>query len=193
MRQQKITLLGTNKLIEEQSLSKHVYKALPWRLKFNRHINREHIRANLVIKHVIYHPFWIAKTLVIADRKPFSPKKSPNMIFIDGVSYYRGLFANIPDLVETTVNQPKNIIKSDLQKADVPRYVRDVQFSQINRTYLLKKPRHEIVDYFITYLPLWVVELNSPHWKETFYINANTGEHESHLSKLWYKRKKLTI
>jgi len=193
LRQKKITLLGAKDLIQKQSLTEHVYKSLPWRLKLNRHVNREHIRENLTVKQVIYHPFWIAKTLVIADRKPFPPKKSPNMVFIDGVSYYRGLFANIPELTETVVDQPDNIVKSELTKADVPRYVKDVQFSQINRTYLLKKPQHEIVDYFITYLPLWIAELKSPYWQNTLYINANTGELESHLSKLWQTKEKLTI
>src|SRR5699024_10637574 len=142
---------------------------------------------------LIYHPFWIAKTLVIADRKPFPPKKSPNMIFIDGVSFYRGLFANIPELTEVSLHGKSTIVQSNLLKSDVSRYVKDVQYSQINRTYLLKKPQHKIVDYFITYLPLWTAAINSPYWQKKLYINANTGEIESHLSHLWLNKKQITI
>lgn len=193
MKQKKLTLLGKNKLINKKSLAKYVHQSLPLRLKFNRQMNKEHIAKHLCIHDMIYHPFWIAKTLVIAERKPFPPKKSPNMIFIDAVSYYRGLFANIPELTEVVVDQSKTIVKAELKKEDVVRYVQDVQISQINRTYLLKKPRHKIVDFFIVYLPLWFVTINSPRWQEKLYINANTGEVEDHLGKLWQTRRKLTL
>lgn len=193
MTKRTITLLGTNHLVNKQSLIEYVYKSLPLRLKLNRKVNREHIQEHLTVHGLIYHPFWVAKTLVIADRKPFPPKKSPNMIFIDGVSHYRGLFANIPELTDVTVNKRQNIIQADLTKNEVIKYIKDVQFSQINRTYLLKKPDHEIVDYFITYLPLWTGKVDSPYWQEHLYINANTGELETHLSKLWLNKEKISL
>lgn len=193
MKQKKLKLLGTNKLIKKQSLAKYVYQSLPWHLKFRRNIDEKHIANHLTVHHLIYHPFWVAKTLVIADRKPFPPKKSPNMIFVDAVSYYRGLFTNIPELTETIIKTPQTIIKADLKRNEVIHYIKDVQISQINRTYLLKKPKHKIVDYFLVYLPLWYVTLNSPYRQETLYINANTGEVEDHLSKLWRSSRKLTL
>lgn len=65
------------------------------------------------------------------------------------------------------------------------KYVHDVQDKQINRSYILKKPRHEIRDIFPAYLPMWKIAVRNHVLNETFYINANTGELETHMQKRW--------
>lgn len=63
-------------------------------------------------------------------------------------------------------------------------YIQDLQ-SQINKKYLLKKPKHEIREVFLSYLPMWEYTITTELRDKTFYLNANTGESEEFLSNLW--------
>lgn len=132
------------------------------------------------------------KTLVIADRKPFPPKKTPNMIFIDAVSGYRGLLSTVPETSDAVIIERK-LVHPNIIRKDVLPYIQDVQTSQINRSYILKRPKHELVDYFLIYLPLWKGKIVSQHLNEGFVINANTGESEKHMAKLWKSNKLLHL
>ena len=76
---------------KQKSIAEMVYKNLPIRQKLNPKINISYITEAIKEKHLIYQPFWIAKLLVIASRKPFKPKTIPHMVFVDGISSYRGI------------------------------------------------------------------------------------------------------
>jgi hypothetical protein len=54
---------------------------------------------------------------------------------------------------------------------------------------LLKKPKHQIVELCLLYLPLWKVNVQSNQLQEIIYINANTGESEDYMSKQWKTEK----
>ena len=84
-------------------------------------------------------------------------------------------------------------IKSSFIKneEEVKIYIRDVQVRQINRSYILKKPLHEIRELFLAYLPIWKVQISSNLVNDTIYINGNTGESEKYLADRWVGRKDL--
>src|SRR5690625_2736810 len=189
-KQMNIHRIGDTALIGEAELYKFVQKALPIKFRMNKSIDETVLKQSDKAE-LIYHPFWLAKTLVIAERPPFQPKKLPNMIFVDGVSGYRGVFSKIPDIVEMEVNrtdvQPLVITSEE----EARKYVKDVQIKQINRSYLLKKQKHEIVEMSLGYVPIWQVLIRTSELHETFYINANTGESEKYMAKRWQDRKDL--
>ncbi|MBN8235594.1 hypothetical protein JF544_10070 [Halobacillus kuroshimensis] len=150
-------------------------------------MNEEAIEQGITKLEKMYHPMWIVKMLVIADRKPFPSKVKPNMAFIDGRSGYRGLFPNVPPITQKEVLDSK-VRSADITKQDVlNKYVTDIQEKQINRNYVLKKPRYDIKEIEVVYLPLWKVEVDSPYLTKTFVINGNTGESEDLLFELWSK------
>src|SRR5690625_3648807 len=180
MHTNKITIMGNNILISQNALMKHIYKSLKWSLKIKKNVNVEFVKRHIDKKELLYHPIWLAKTLVIADRKPFPPKKTPNMIFVDAVSGYRGLISTIPETVKADINIEK-LVHSKITSNDVLKYFKDVQTSQINRSYILKKPKHKIIDFFLVYLPLWKGKVSSQLFETDFIINANTGDSEDHM------------
>lgn len=179
-----VSLLGED-TVSEKELPTHIYKSLQPPLKWNRQLNEAAVEKGIVKKEKIYHPMWIVKMLVIADRKPFPPRIKPNMAFIDAVSGYRGLFPNVPPItgaeVPTTELEKAVITKQEL----LEKYVTNVQEKQINRSYVLKKPRYELKETEMVYLPLWKVEVDTDFLTKTFIINGNTGESEDLLMKLW--------
>ncbi len=189
-KQMNIHRIGDTALIGEAELYKFVQKALPIKFRMNKSLDETVLKQSGKAE-LIYHPFWLAKTLVIAERPPFQPKKLPNMIFVDGVSGYRGVFSKVPAMSELEVNkmdvQPLVITNEEEAK----KYIQDVQVRQINRSYLLKKPKHEIVEISIGYVPIWKVLVRTPMFHETFYINANTGESEKYMAQRWQSRKDL--
>lgn len=74
---------------------------------------------------------WVAKMLVIAERKPFPPRVTPNMGFVDAVSGYRGLFTSVPPF--QSVNSDGLVARPILQSEDqLQPYIQDLQ-SQINK------------------------------------------------------------
>lgn len=186
-----IKLIGNKVSVSEQDLFKHVYRAIGMKGRVNRTIDENYIRQHTKVSTLIYHPFWLAKTLVIADRPPFPPRTLPNMIFIDAVSGYRGVFSRIPPISDQETNLSDLVQMRISEKGEAVRYVKNVQEKQINRSYILKKPRHEIKEVFLVYLPLWKVAVRSELINETFYINANTGESEKFMAQRWQNGKDL--
>ncbi|SFF57348.1 hypothetical protein SAMN05216353_10256 [Halobacillus alkaliphilus] len=179
----KVSIIGEDHLPEED-LAKHMYRSLKPSLKWNRQLNEESLNRGIVKKEKVYHPMWTVKLLVIADRKPFPPKKKPNMAFVDALSGYRGLFTSVPPITAREVSQA-NVQRADITKQELlDKYVIDVQDKQINRSYILKKPRYEIKEAELVYLPLWRVEVDTDFLSKTFVINGNTGEPEDLLYKL---------
>ncbi|MCA0984265.1 hypothetical protein LCL89_09430 [Halobacillus yeomjeoni] len=179
-----VNILG-EETVTEQELPEYMYKNLKPSLKMNRNVTKETLENGIVKKEKLYHPMWIVKMLIIADRKPFPPKVKPNMAFIDAVSGYRGLFPNVPPINEKEVSESK-VKKARITKQDLlSKYVVNIQEKQINRNYILKKPRYEIKETSIVYLPLWEVEVDTKYLTKTFVINGNTGESENLLYDLW--------
>ncbi|SES64286.1 hypothetical protein SAMN05216389_101215 [Oceanobacillus limi] len=180
-----IQRIGAGEIVSEAEVYQSVYKNLGLRYKLNRAIDEKHVRDFMTERKLIYHPFWVAKTLVIAERPPFPAKKIPNVIFVDGVSGYRGVFSKVPPMTQEEV-EPDSLVPVRIPDEKSARnYVKDVQQKQINRSYVLKKPIHEIKEISLDYLPLWKVVVKSELISETFYINANTGESEKYLSGTW--------
>ncbi|QSS98810.1 hypothetical protein IMZ31_11915 [Pontibacillus sp. ALD_SL1] len=178
-----VTILGEGK-IQETDLSTSIYKSVKPTLRWNRHFTEKTIQEGIKEKTKIYYPMWIVKMLVIADRKPFTPKVKPNMVFIDAITGYRGLFPNIPPTAQKKVHASE-VKEAVISKEDLlARYVPDVQDKQINRNYVLKKPRYEIKETELVYLPLWDVELDTSFITKSYYINGNTGESEELMREL---------
>ncbi|TRM12111.1 hypothetical protein FH966_10680 [Lentibacillus cibarius] len=179
-----VFLMGGDRLIDNNDLYFYVYKSLKLSTKLKKNISVERIKTDTYRKELIFHPMWLAKLLVIADRKPFPPKQVPMICFVDAVSGYRGLSSEFKitkcSTEPTEMKEPK-IVKQE----DIERYIKDVQNRQINRSYILKKPRHKIVDYSLVYLPLWKIEIDSVLIPEPLILNANTGESEKYLSSQW--------
>ncbi|RYG71435.1 hypothetical protein EU245_14115 [Lentibacillus lipolyticus] len=181
----KIKRIGETPIISEYEAYKYLYKSLSPIRKWKRHMNETYLRDHSEECQLVYHPLWLAETLVIANRPPFPPKKTPNMVFVDAVSGYRGVFSKIPPIQDCEV-MLKDMVSMQIPDTDsVKKYVRDVQTKQINRSYILKKPGHEIRDIYPVYLPLWKIVIRSELVNGTFYMNANTGELETHMQKRW--------
>ncbi|GAB3793254.1 hypothetical protein [Virgibacillus kimchii] len=182
--EKKVQRIG-KKLISESAIYTSIYKSLGVKGKFNQSVNPGYIQKHTVEKDLIYHPFWIAKNLVIAERPPFPSKKMPNIIFVDAVSGYRGLFSTIPPVAEEEVEPTALIPLRINNKEDVNKYIKNVQEKQINRSYILKKPVHEVKEVSLVYLPIWKVKVKAAEINDTFYINGNTGESEKFMSERW--------
>lgn len=172
-----VKVLGEESIVEKDVPS-HIYRNLKPSLKWNRQLNVNVIEEGMRKIEKIYHPMWIVKMLVIADRKPFPPKTKPNMAFVDAVSGYRGLFPSVPPIHSKEISNP--MVKTayiDNQEM-LSQYVTDVQEKQINRSYVLKKPRYEIKETELVYLPLWEIDVDTDFLTKTFLMNGNTGQSE---------------
>lgn len=187
---QSIKRIG-EKNISDEKLYKAVYKAMGLKRKVNSKVNISYIKENLVEETLIYHPIWLVKSLIVAARPPFQPKKIPRMIFVDAVSGYRGIFSHVPPLVDETADTSQTVTPFLYKEEDIASYVKDVQEKQINRQYVLKKPAHEVIETSLVYLPVYKIKVQSEEIDETFYINANTGESEKFLSERWAGKKDL--
>jgi|SRR5690625_2517097 len=186
---EKIQRIG-NKTISDNILYKSIYKSIGMKGKFNNTLNPDYIRDHLAEKELNYHPFWIVKNLVVAERPPFPSKKMPNVIFIDAVSGYRGLFSKIPPITDENV-ETEILTTLRINKEDVNKYIENVQDKQINRSYILKKPIHKVKEVTLVYLPIWKAKVKSDEIRETFYINGNTGDSEKFMSDRWKNGKDL--
>jgi hypothetical protein len=176
--------------VSESDLYKSVYKSIGIKRLLNQTINPEYIKRHTRSTELLYHPFWVIKNLIIAERPPFPPKKIPRMIFIDAVSGYRGLFSHVPPLSDEKVPEGQ-LVSADINNEEmIEEYVKDVQVKQINRSYLLKKPLHEVKEMTLVYLPIWKVDVKSEKINSLFYINQNTGESEQFLSEQWKTKEK---
>lgn len=185
----RIDRIGT-KTISDELLFKSVYKSIGLTRKFNKSLNPDYIKKHLNKKELLYHPFWIVKNLVIAERPPFPPKIMPNIIFIDAVSGYRGLFTTIPPLTEEEVDMDV-LVEPQITEDMLEKYIQNVQQRQINRSYILKKPLHEVKEISLVYLPIWKVQVRGELVYETFYINGNSGDSEKFMSERWRNKKDL--
>jgi hypothetical protein len=131
---------------------------------------------------LLLHPMWIAWSDVLADRPPFRPVVRPSVIFVDAVSEYRGLLASVPH------TQVLGAGPAQVHRATVPRdragdLVSDVQQSQINRSYLLRKPRHEVRRLELLHLPVW--RFDPGDGTSPAHVNAVSGADESYLAGRW--------
>lgn len=191
MFRKQITILGHPKQISEDQLNRYIFKSLGIMTKVKNKVNQHFLEQHVKRKELLYHPMWLAKILVIADRKPFPPKKIPKMCFIDAISGYRGLLTTVPSTSKK--DEPFRtsfVISPEIKEPDeVKRYIKDVQEKQINRSYILKKPEHQLIEYDLVYLPLWKVQMKSSTLTKDFYINANTGESEEYLAKQWKSKR----
>lgn len=185
MIKEKLTVMGSHNLIDQEALYTHIYRSLKWTIRIRGNINKEFVRSNTTNVALMYHPIWLAKTLVIADRKPFSPKKTPNMVFVDAISGYRGIVSKVPETADVKVHKNQIVSANINDDNAIVNYIKDVQTKQINRSYVLKKPRHKIIEYFLVYLPLWMGKVSSHELNKEFTINANTGESENYMASLW--------
>lgn len=176
--------------ISEKELYQSIYKSLGMKARLNKTINADYLKKNTTSATLLYHPFWMVKNLVLADRPPFPPKKIPRMIFIDAVSGYRGIFSHVPPVSEEAVDEEK-IVEALIREEAVDQYAEDVRAKQIDKQYLLKKPRHEALETALVYLPIHKVVVESAEVNKTFYINGNTGESEQFLSERWKNGKDL--
>lgn len=152
--------------------------------KFSAASNEDAIRQRIESSSLIHHPIWIIKNTVVAERRPFKPKRTPNMIFVDAVSGYRGLLSTVPAIYEVAVEK-NSIVHAVINESDIAPYIKDVQTRQIDRSYVLKKPQHESSDPRLVHLPLWKVVMTGERGREIHYINANTGESEDFMSRRW--------
>jgi hypothetical protein len=185
----RIDRIGNNNITDEV-LYKSIYKSMGWMRRFNKMSKPSSIQEQVIRRELFYHPFWIVKNLVIAERPPFPPRKMPNIIFIDAVSGYRGLFTTIPPMQEEEV-EIERLVAPEISEEVLDKYIRNVQHKQINRSYILKKPLHEVKEVSLVYLPIWKVQVKGEIGPETFYINANTGESEKFMSERWKSKKDL--
>ncbi len=53
----------------------------------------------------------------------------------------------------------------------------------------LKKPKYKTIEYFLTHLPLWKVEINGSKIQRDIFLNANTGESEQYMASQWNSKK----
>ncbi|WP_147803720.1 hypothetical protein [Alkalicoccus halolimnae] len=185
---EKVQMLGSGELIREEELASCIYKSLKMTDKWRREVNAASIKKQMIEAEFIFHPMWIVKTLVIAERRPFPSKVMPNMLFIDSVSGYRGLFSKVPEMKGTDAESAQLRKPAISRQEAVDKYVPDIQQKQINRSYILKKPKHELEKIELVYLPLWKVKVRFDGSVKTYYINANTGESEALVSELWNTR-----
>lgn len=181
--------IGT-KNISHQLLVKSIYKSLGMKTKLNKNITPAYIEHHIQSKQLIYHPIWMVKNMVLAGRPPFPPKKIPRVIFVDAVSGYRGLFSHVPHL-RTEKQSAGEVITHQIDETSLEKYISDVQAKQINRAYLMKKPRHVREGTTLAYLPIWKVSVKSDLVNHVFFINANTGENEQFMSDRWKSGKNL--
>lgn len=171
----------TNKKDQSIAVPKMIYRNLSLRERLNRKIDIDYISKNIVEKKFYYHPFWVAKLLVIAERKPFSPKVTPQMVFIDAITGYRGILSSVPYVKEDDVDSidlMKPFISSEER---VQKYIIDIQINQINNLYMIKKPIYETKDVALHYIPFYKVQVKSPLINKELLLNVNTGEHEDYL------------
>jgi len=187
-----ITMLGKKEIISGEKLYLYLYKSLKWSDKMKKDINRNNLKKHVTSKELFYHPLWIAKTLIIAERFPFPPKKIPRMIFVDAISGYRGMLSTVPHTTEVKLEKSQ-MIKNRITEEQVHKYIKDVQEKQINRSYILKKPKHRMIELTLVYLPLWRVNVHSDIIKKEFIINANTGESEEYMVRFYEKNKQMYI
>lgn len=131
---------------------------------------------------LLLHPMWIAWSDVLAERPPFRTAVRPSVIFVDAVSEYRGLLASVPH-TQVLDGREVQVHRATVTRVRARELVTDVQQSQINRTYLLRKPRHELRRLELSHLPVW--RFDPRGGEPVAYVNAVSGADESYLAGRW--------
>ncbi|WP_138418637.1 hypothetical protein [Aquibacillus sediminis] len=177
--------LITSKKEKYLPLAKLIYKNLPLRDRLKGKINVEYIEKGITEETCYYHPFWTAQLLVIASRKPFASKVSPQMVFVEGMTGYRGILTDVPYTKTETVEKELLLAPHISTINEVKKYVQDVQQNQINSMYMMKKPTYKLKKLELNYLPFWKVKVETPIVKSEMLLNVNTKENEQYLLKRW--------
>ncbi|MFK5583765.1 hypothetical protein [Serinicoccus sp. LYQ131] len=162
-----LTVIGDRLLTQEQARSR-----MPRRPRRGP--------AGRAVGELVLHPLWIAWSDVLADRPPFRTAVRPTVIFVDAVSQYRGLLATVPhtQVVEDGVVHPATV-----RRERALELVADVQQTQINRSYLLRKPRHEVRRLELLHLPVW--RFDPADGTAVGHVNAVSGADETYLAGRW--------
>lgn len=171
--------------------SKALLRALRQELGSKKRRSLTALYQTVTSQKLIYHPLWLGKVLTLAARPPFPPKKTPNLVFVDAVSGYRGVLERIPTLEEGTPDDGQ-YVQPVIDLNEVARqYVQSVLHT-INRGYVLKKPEHQLASLELVLLPLWQIslDLDTP---QRVYLNGVTGESESYMANLWNSNSWLTL
>lgn len=120
------------------------------------------------------------------------------MVFVDGVSEYRGILGTVPPTQTLAVTDSDELEAADgvtlashvvrprslVDRARAQDLVTDVQTRQINRSYLLRKPQHRTRRLELLRLPLWRLG-SSDGTGSTRWVNAVTGDDERFLAAQW--------
>lgn len=69
--------IGERQVVTEDNLHQFIYKNIGLKNKLKTKVNKEYVKQQLADYDLIYHPMWLAKTIVIAERPPFPPKNCP--------------------------------------------------------------------------------------------------------------------
>lgn len=165
-----VTAIGESLLSEEQA-----------RAKLRRRYRRSPTGTSK--GELLLHPMWLAWATVIATRPPFRPAVRPTVIFVDAVSSYRGQLTTVPHTQEVARDVGAIQQARVRDEGRVRELVQDVQTQQINRSYVLRKPRHEIRRLELLYLPLWRFDPGGDG--DVAVINAVTGDDETYLASRW--------
>lgn len=181
--------IGAGRVLQPQDALKGVRRALGrqgWRWR-----NPSTLRNAISKEELIHHPLWLGKILTYADRPPFPPRKTPNVVFVDAVSGYRGVLERVPAVEWDSPGKAAAVRTVISTPHQAEKYVRAVLHT-VNRSYVLKKPEHELVSLDLVLLPLWQLTLDLDQ-RRVVHVNAVTGESESYLAELWGKDSWLSV
>lgn len=173
-------VVGTGRNLQPEALLKGAREGLGLRKWKWRNLQR--LESAVAEQELFYHPLWLGKVLTFADRPPFPPKQTPNVVFVDAVSGYRGVLERVPSVEGTSGNGTQVPAVIDSPKRARP-YVQAVMYT-VNRGYVMKKPTHELVSLDLVQLPIWKVTL-SLEAEHVVYVNGVTGEPETYMARLW--------
>lgn len=67
--------IGERQVVTEDNLHQFIYKNIGLKNKLKTKVNKEYVKQQLADYDLIYHPMWLAKTIVIAERPTISSKK----------------------------------------------------------------------------------------------------------------------
>ena len=176
-----VPVIGGEHPLSDAALAKGVRSALGTRRR--RQLTSAALSVSISSRTLLHHPMWLAKILTAADRPPFKPKVTPNVVFVDAVSGYRGVLEVVPGLSAAVPDDATGLAPVIRTADEAGGYVQAV-LRKINRNYLVKKPRHTVDDLFLAFLPIWKVELDLDGATQV-YINGNNGEPETYLAAQW--------
>ena len=179
----RVPVLGGGEPVSTDVIVRGARNALGMRRRARTSVRE--VRAVMVASELVHHPMWIAKVLTYADRPPFSPKVTPNAVFVDAVSGYRGVLETMPAM-DQPLPERANRPEATIATAEAAKAYVDAVLQKVNRQYMLRKPRHEIAELLQVALPLIRVRLDLDGGTDVV-INGNTGAPETYMASLWGK------